>query len=57
MPEEYKRYYRLIPEEYREKNDNDYEKALNISMWISSMTDRYAVELFKNLNGIELPRY
>ena len=56
-PKEYKRYYRLIPEEYRDKDVSDYEKALNVSMWISSMTDRYAVELFKNLNGIELPRY
>ncbi len=56
-PKTYKRYYRLIPEEYRDEKASDYEKALNITMWISSMTDRYAVELFKNLNGIELPRY
>ena len=55
--DKYRRYYRLIPEEYKDKSFGDYEKILNITMWISGMTDRYAMELFRNLNGIELPNY
>ncbi len=56
-PKVYRRYYKLIPPEYRFEKASAYEKLLNITMYISSMTDRYAIELYKNLNGIELPKY
>ncbi len=56
-PSGYRRYYNLIPQEYRRKDAGAYEKLMDITMYVSSMTDRYAVELYKNLNGIELPKY
>ncbi len=46
----------LLPVQYH-SGDNNYERILNIVMFISSMTDRFAVELYKNLNGIELAGY
>lgn len=59
-PKENRYVYNLIPDEYLNQGkplDNDYENILNMTMYISSMTDRYAVELYKNLNGIELAGY
>lgn len=56
-----RRLLKLIPDIYLDKGrkpfDNDYENLLNISMYISGMTDKYAVELFKQLNGISLAGY
>ncbi len=46
----------LLPPQYHSGTTN-YEKILNIVMFISSMTDRFTVELYKNLNGIELAGY
>jgi len=46
----------LLPNQYK-TGDDDYEKVLNVTMFITSMTDRFAVELYKNLNGIELAGY
>ena len=55
-PETHKQLFKLLPEEYR-FGKNKYEKILNITMFVSNMTDRQAVELFRNLNGISLPEY
>jgi dGTPase len=53
-----KRILKLIPDIYlardRKLFESDYEKLLNISMYIASMTDKHAVELYKQLNGISL---
>jgi dGTPase len=46
----------LLPNQYK-SNGSDYEKILNVTMFITSMTDRFSVELYKNLNGIELAGY
>ncbi len=56
FPKENKVYYKLIDPDYK-SGDTDYEKILNIAMFISNMTDRQAVELYKNINGIELAGY
>ncbi len=56
FPEKYKQLFKLVPDSYKE-GKTDYEKLLNIAMFISDMTDRKAVGLFKNLNGIELAGY
>jgi dGTPase len=49
---------KLIPDMYLAKGrkifQNDYDKLLNICMYISGMTDKHAVELYKQLNGISL---
>lgn len=49
----------LIPEQYvgprREPHANLYQRILGITDFISSMTDSYAVTLFKKMTGISLP--
>jgi dGTPase len=55
-PKEFSVFYKLIASEYRE-GESDYEKILNIAMFVSNMTDRQAVELYKNINGIALAGY
>ena len=56
--EQNRRLINLIPEIYLGKDrtvfKDDYEKLLNISMYISGMTDKHAVELFRQLNGISI---
>ena len=56
-----RRLLKLIPNIYLDKGripfDNDYENLLNISMYISGMTDKFAVELYRQLNGISLAGY
>ncbi|MCF8302370.1 MAG: dNTP triphosphohydrolase [Bacteroidales bacterium] len=51
-----KQIYGLLPNQYK-IGENKYEKILNVVMFISGMTDRYAVELYKNLKGIQLADY
>jgi dGTPase len=46
----------LIPEKYRNINpDSPYLRLLNLLDFISSMTDSYAVALYKKIKGISLP--
>jgi dGTPase len=49
---------KLIPDMYLAKSrknfESDYDKLLNICMYIAGMTDKHAVELYKQLNGISL---
>ena len=53
-----KKIFKLIPDLYLDKGrkqfESDYEKLLNITMYISGLTDKHAVELYKQLNGISL---
>lgn len=57
----YKRIYKLIPLQYFNLDGkpfaSDYENILNITMFIAGMTDKYAINLYKNISGIELPTY
>ncbi len=55
-PKKHKQLHKLLPEAYK-SGETTYEKILNATMFISDMTDRQAVELYKNLNGIELAGY
>ncbi len=56
--EQNRRLIKLIPDIYLGKNrsifEDDYIKLLNITMFISGMTDKHAVELFRQLNGISI---
>ncbi len=56
FPKQHKTFYRLLPQEYK-NGQSDYEKILNVAMFVSNMTDRQAVELYKNINGIVLAGY
>ena len=57
----YKRIYKLIPTQYFNIDgkpfDSDYENILNLSMFIAGMTDKYAINLYRNISGIDLPNY
>jgi len=59
--EQNRRLLKLIPDIYLDKGrkpfGSDYENLLNISMYISGMTDKFAVELYRQLNGISLAGY
>ncbi len=55
-PKKHPQLYKLLPGAYRNGN-TDYDKILNATMFISDMTDRQAVELFRHINGVELPGY
>ncbi|HRH34975.1 MAG TPA: dNTP triphosphohydrolase [Catalimonadaceae bacterium] len=46
----------LVPLQYRfEESDSDYEKVMSILDFISGMTDQFALRLYRNLRGIEMP--
>ncbi len=57
----YKRIYKLIPLQYFNLDgkpfNSDYENILNLTMFISGMTDKYAINLYRNISGIDLPNY
>jgi len=55
-PKQHKQLYKLLPAIYRGGATN-YDKILNATMFISNMTDRQAVDLFRNINGVSLPGY
>lgn len=48
----------LVPDEFKFDYDtNTYNAIMGITMYISGMTDHYAVDTYRNLQGIELPNY
>jgi dGTPase len=55
-PGNHKQYFNLIPVEYRTAQ-SDYEKILDVVMYVASMTDRQAVDLYRNFNGMQLADY
>jgi dGTPase len=44
----------LMPLQYHSASSSDYEKARSVVDFISAMTDVYAVDLFKQIKGLEL---
>lgn len=46
---------RLLPEQYRITDGSDYQKLMSVLDYISGMTDLYALEQFRVLQGINLP--
>lgn len=55
----YRQYFDLLPIEFKNsilETDDFYIKWRIILDYISGMTDNYALNLYKKLNGIELPR-
>ena len=53
-----KRLLKLIPPLYLDKDrhifESDYDRLLNISMFVAGMTDKQAVNLYRQLNGIDI---
>jgi len=46
---------RLLPEQCHRGIGDPYQRALNVTDYVSGMTDRFAVALFKKVTGISLP--
>ncbi|TVR90288.1 MAG: dNTP triphosphohydrolase [Saprospirales bacterium] len=53
-----KKTHMMIPEAYRPEPDSTpFEKMLCLIDFLSSMTDNYALEIYKNTTGIEMPHH
>lgn len=54
----HKKILELLPNQHRfEESDSDYEKAMCIIDYIAGMTDLFALELYNNITGIEMPTF
>lgn len=54
-PKKIDKLFKLFPERYRPKpEEDDYQKILKITDYISGMTDSYATSMFKIVEGISL---
>lgn len=55
-----KKVYQLLPEKFSgsdgKPSDSAYTRVINITDYISGMTDSFAVSLYKKMSGISLPR-
>lgn len=53
-----KKILELLPDEYVEDlGKNPYDAIMGITDYVAGMTDVFAVELYRNLRGIQLPNY
>jgi dGTPase len=53
-----KKILELLPDEYVEDlGKNPYDAIMSITDYVAGMTDVFAVELYRNLRGIQLPNY
>lgn len=54
----YKKIKKLIPDEYiLDYEKKPYEAIMSITEYVAGMTDNFAVDLYRNISGIELPNY
>ena len=49
----HKRLMSIIPDQFKTEKDDLYSKIQVVLDYISNMTDLYAVQLYKDLRGIE----
>lgn len=47
----------IIPTQFKTTSASSYYKALSIVDYLSGMTDSYAIELYRKLFGIEIPKH
>ena len=45
---------KLIPHQFLYENGTDYEKVMGIIDYVSGMTDNYATDLYRKIEGIEI---
>jgi len=50
-----KQFLSRIPQQYNVAAESDYEKVQSILDYISGMTDVYALDLYRKINGMSLP--
>lgn len=51
----YENILKLIPAQFRIDDENPYERLRSVIDYISGMTDLYALEIYRTINGIEMP--
>jgi dGTPase len=44
-----------IPEQYETENEDPYRKIMAVLDYLSGMTDIYALDLYRKINGMSLP--
>jgi dGTPase len=52
-----KKIIRLIPKQFQSEGIENYEKVLSVVDYLSGMTDLFAIELYRKLFGIEIPKH
>lgn len=53
-----KKILELLPDEYVwDFNMSPYDAIMGITTYVAGMTDTFAVELYRNLRGVQLPSY
>lgn len=52
-----KKVLQLLPSQFKCNTDSNYYKVLSVLDYVSGMTDLYAVELYRNLFGIDIPKH
>jgi dGTPase len=52
-----KKIIRLIPKQFQSEGIENYEKVLSVIDYLSGMTDLFAIELYRKLFGIEIPKH
>lgn len=52
-----KKIIKLLPKQFHTKEESDYEKVMSVLDFISGMTDPFAIELYRKLFGIEIPKH
>ncbi|MCF8338451.1 MAG: deoxyguanosinetriphosphate triphosphohydrolase [Bacteroidales bacterium] len=51
----YENILKLIPAQFRIKDEDPYERLRSVIDFISGMTDLYALEIYRTIKGIEMP--
>lgn len=52
-----KKIIKLIPKQFQPDSSENYEKVLSVVDYLSGMTDLYAIEMYRKLFGIEIPKH
>ena len=54
--QEHQKLHELLPEQYKTRlGETSYNRLLRVTDYICGMTDRYAVDLYRNIVGISIP--
>jgi dGTPase len=52
-----KKVLRILPKQFQTERKENYYKVLSILDYLSGMTDSYAIDLYRKLFGIEIPKH
>jgi dGTPase len=52
-----KKIIKLLPAQFKTESETAYEKVFSVLDYLSGMTDPYAIELYRKLFGIDIPKH